>query len=206
MTRGILIVRIVGVTRECLSDSQKREQKGENNILVHEQKHFVISGRINYLGLMDNLAASAAFTAKVAALPAAQANGDGRRWPLVTLLKEYRNRVWRKLKAIKGISEEVVRHLRWCCSQLSELVCAALPTVIRHRMWNASRCRSSRNSVNQFAVRGRGAIAPPPVKPTKVTLFIMIFYNSGISIRNIRPFCRALFCEVCLISLTAVNP
>jgi len=32
-----------------------------------------------------------------------------------------------------------------------------------------------------------------PLKPTKVTLFTMILYNSESSIRNIRPFYRPLF-------------
>jgi len=38
-----------------------------------------------------------------------------------------------------------------------------------------------------------GAIAPS--KPTKVTLFTMILHNSENSIRDIRPFCRLLFCH-----------
>jgi len=32
-----------------------------------------------------------------------------------------------------------------------------------------------------------------PLKPTKLTFFTMILYNSINSIRNIRPFCRPLF-------------
>jgi len=39
----------------------------------------------------------------------------------------------------------------------------------------------------------RGEIAP--LKPTKVTLFTMILRNSEKSIRDIRPFCRPLFCH-----------
>jgi len=35
----------------------------------------------------------------------------------------------------------------------------------------------------------------PPLKPTKVTLFTMILYNTENSIRDIRPFCRPLFCH-----------
>jgi len=35
----------------------------------------------------------------------------------------------------------------------------------------------------------------PPLKPTKVTLFTMILYNSENSIRDIRPFCHPLFCR-----------
>jgi len=41
------------------------------------------------------LATSAAFSAKAATWPTAQASGDGRRRPLVTLLEEYKKRVWR---------------------------------------------------------------------------------------------------------------
>jgi len=40
-------------------------------------------------------------------------------------------------------------------------------------------------------IQGRAA---SPLKPAKVTLFTMIFYNSESSIRDIRPFCRPLFC------------
>jgi len=35
----------------------------------------------------------------------------------------------------------------------------------------------------------------PPIKPTKVTLFTIIFYNSENSIRYIKPFGRPLFCH-----------
>jgi len=34
-----------------------------------------------------------------------------------------------------------------------------------------------------------------PLKPTKVTVFIMILCNSQNSIRDIRPFCGKLFCH-----------
>jgi len=47
-----------------------------------------------------------------------------------------------------------------------------------------------------------GAIALP-LKPTKVTLFNMIFYNSENSIRNIRPFGRALFCHNSAVKYTS---
>jgi len=40
-----------------------------------------------------------------------------------------------------------------------------------------------------------GAIAPPPLKPTKATLFTMILYNSENDIRDIRPIRRPLFCH-----------
>jgi len=42
-------------------------------------------------------------------------------------------------------------------------------------------------------VGSRGAIAP--LKPTKVTLFTMILFNSENSTRDTRPFCRPLFCH-----------
>jgi len=45
----------------------------------------------------------------------------------------------------------------------------------------------------EFRMAGQGRIQrgrwPPPLKPTKVTIFTVIFYNSKISIRNIRPIC-----------------
>jgi len=49
-----------------------------------------------------------------------------------------------------------------------------------------------------------------PLKPTKVSLFTILLYNSENSIRDIRPFCRPLFChnmccEVYFISHTVVN-
>ena len=37
--------------------------------------------------------------------------------------------------------------------------------------------------------------SPPPLKPTKVTWFTMILYNSENSIRDKRPLCRPLFCH-----------
>jgi len=41
------------------------------------------------------------------------------------------------------------------------------------------------------------------LKPTKVTLFIMIFYNSEKSIHNLRPFCRPLFCHSSVVMYTS---
>jgi len=38
----------------------------------------------------------------------------------------------------------------------------------------------------------------PPLKPTKVTLFTIIFYSSEKSIRDIKPFCRLFFVTVVL--------
>ena len=40
-----------------------------------------------------------------------------------------------------------------------------------------------------------------PVKPTKVTFFTMILYNSENSIRDIRPFCSQLLCHSSLWDL-----
>jgi len=46
-----------------------------------------------------------------------------------------------------------------------------------------------------------GAISP--LKPTKVTLFIMILYNSENSICDLRPFCRPFFCHSSLVKYTS---
>jgi len=50
----------------------------------------------------------------------------------------------------------------------------------------------------------RGAIAPiAPLKPMKVTSFTMILHNSENSIRDIRPFCRQLFCHSSVVKYTS---
>jgi len=41
------------------------------------------------------------------------------------------------------------------------------------------------------------------LKPTKVTLFTMILYNSENSIRDIRLFCRPLFCHSSFVKFTS---
>ena len=46
-----------------------------------------------------------------------------------------------------------------------------------------------------------GAIAP--LKFTKVTLFTMILYNWEDSIRDMRPFCRPLFCHSSVVMHTS---
>ena len=46
-----------------------------------------------------------------------------------------------------------------------------------------------------------GAIAP--LKPTKVTLFTITFYNSENSIRDIKPFCRPLFCHSSVVKCSS---
>jgi len=43
---------------------------------------------------------------------------------------------------------------------------------------------------------------PSPLKHTKVTLFTTIFYNSENSIRDIRSFCRPLFCHSSVVKYT----
>jgi len=45
-----------------------------------------------------------------------------------------------------------------------------------------------------------GAIAP--LKPTKVTFFTMILFNSENNIRDVRPFCRPLFCHSRVVKYT----
>ena len=39
---------------------------------------------------------------------------------------------------------------------------------------------------------------PPPLKPMKVTLLTMYFFNSANSIRDIKPFCCPSFCTAVL--------
>jgi len=46
---------------------------------------------------------------------------------------------------------------------------------------------------------------PPPLKPMKVTLLTMILYNSEKSIRDIKPFCRPLFCHNHVVKYTTVH-
>jgi len=48
---------------------------------------------------------------------------------------------------------------------------------------------------------GGGAIVP--LKPSKVTLFIMIFYYSENNIGDVRPFCRPLFCHSSVLKPTS---
>ena len=43
----------------------------------------------------------------------------------------------------------------------------------------------------------------PPLKPTKVTFFTTILYNSENNIRDIRPFCRPLFCHCSVVKYTS---
>jgi len=56
-------------------------------------------------------------------------------------------------------------------------------------------------------VRGtsRGAIGAIAslLKPTKVTFFTMIFYNSENSIRDMKHFCRPLFCHSSVLKYTS---
>jgi len=56
-------------------------------------------------------------------------------------------------------------------------------------------------------VRGgskEGAIwAIAPLKPTKITSFTILFYNSENSICDIRPFCRPLFCHSSVVKYTS---
>ena len=43
----------------------------------------------------------------------------------------------------------------------------------------------------------------PPLKPTKVTFFAIILYNSENNIRDIRPFLRRLFCHRSVVKYTS---
>ena len=47
-----------------------------------------------------------------------------------------------------------------------------------------------------------GVDRSPQKKPTNVTLFTMIFYNSENSVRDLRPFCRPLFCHSSVLKYT----
>jgi len=51
--------------------------------------------------------------------------------------------------------------------------------------------------------RGRLPPAMPSLQPTKVTLFTMIFYDAENSIRDVRPFCRSLFCHSSVVTYTS---
>ena len=51
--------------------------------------------------------------------------------------------------------------------------------------------------------RGRGGWGDRPPKPTKVTLFTMIFYNTENNIRDISPFCSPLFCHSSVVKYTS---
>jgi len=50
---------------------------------------------------------------------------------------------------------------------------------------------------------GRAIGAISSLKPTKVTLFTMILYNSENNIRDTRPFCRLLFCQSSVVNYTS---
>jgi len=68
------------------------------------------------------------------------------------------------------------------------------------------------NATNVGADPGRWQVGrSPTLKPTKVTLSIMILYNSENSIRDMRSFCGSIVLsqqcrEIYFISLTVVNP
>jgi len=42
-----------------------------------------------------------------------------------------------------------------------------------------------------------------PLKPAQVTSFTMILYNSENSIRDVRTFCRPLFCHSSVVKFTS---
>ena len=46
-------------------------------------------------------------------------------------------------------------------------------------------------------------VRSPPLKPTKVTFFTIILYNSGNNIRDIRSFFRPLFCHESVVKYTS---
>jgi len=50
-----------------------------------------------------------------------------------------------------------------------------------------------------------GVIAPTPLKPTKVTLYATILHNSENSIRDIRSFCRPMFCHSSIVKYTYLS-
>ena len=54
----------------------------------------------------------------------------------------------------------------------------------------------------QWRSQGRGERLPS-LKPKKITLFIMIFYNSENSFRDLRPFCRPSFCHSSVVKYTS---
>jgi len=58
-------------------------------------------------------------------------------------------------------------------------------------------------SRKQGRIQGGRLGQSPPLKPTKVTFFTMIFYNLENSIRDIRPFSRPLFCHSSVVKYTS---
>ena len=53
----------------------------------------------------------------------------------------------------------------------------------------------------QGRIQGRGR--SPTLKPTKINIFTMIFYNSQNSIRDLRPFYRPLFYHSSVVKYTS---
>jgi len=64
--------------------------------------------------------------------------------------------------------------------------------------WSSAETRHARRGGSRGTI---GAIAP--LKFTKVTLFTMILYNWEDSIRDMRPFCRPLFCHSSVVMHTS---
>jgi len=56
---------------------------------------------------------------------------------------------------------------------------------------------------NQRRIQGGRLGRSLPLKPTKVYLFTIIFYNSENNIRDISPFCRLLFCHSSVVKYTS---
>jgi len=55
----------------------------------------------------------------------------------------------------------------------------------------------------QGRIQGAIGMISPPIQPANITLFTMFFYNSENSIRDIRPFCRPLFCHSIVVNYTS---
>jgi len=56
---------------------------------------------------------------------------------------------------------------------------------------------------NQWRIQGGWLGRSLPLKPAKVSLFTVIYYNSETNIRDISPFCRLLFCQSSVVKYTS---
>jgi len=90
---------------------------------------------------------------------------------------------------------------KWPCLRCVSVVWRSFE--VQEQAHRVNSVRHYRGKLVQTRWGSRGAIAP--LKPTKVTLFTMILCNSEDSIRDLRPFCRLLFCHSNDMKYTALH-